>query len=175
VTRNFTTILVPTDFGYASDAAIGYARMLAARFGASLHLLHVVDEPGSWSEVYAAIPDIRDRLSADAARRLEALAACLPAPLHATSAVVCGAPVPGIVKEAESRGADLIVMGTHGRRGMGHLLLGSVAERVVRLAPCPVLTVREAPAETTVEVSAAAAAWAADRAAPVISSVEAST
>jgi nucleotide-binding universal stress UspA family protein len=174
MTRNFTTIIVPTDFSYASDAALGYARMLATRFGASLHLLHVVDEPGSWSEVYAAIPEIQLRLSADAARRLEAMAACLPPPVRATSAVVCGAPVPSIVKEAETRGADLIVMGTHGRRGMGHLLLGSVAERVVRLAPCPVLTVREQRAHATVEVNAAAAA-AADQAAPVVSSVEATT
>jgi universal stress protein A len=173
VTRNFTTIIVPTDFSYTSDAALGYARMLAARFGASLHLLHVVDEPGSWSEVYAAIPEIRLRLSADAARRLEAMAACLR-PLQATSAVVCGAPVPTIVKVAESKGADLIVMGTHGRRGVGHLLLGSVAERVVRLAPCPVLTVREQWVDQTAEVSAAATRDA-DRAAPVISSVEAAT
>lgn len=174
MTRDFTTIVVPTDFSYASDAALGYARMLAARFGASLHLLHVVDEAGSWSEVYAAIPDIRDRLSADAARRLEAMVACLPPPVQATSAVVCGSPVPTIVKVAESKGADLIVMGTHGRRGMGHLLLGSVAERVVRLAPCPVLTVREQRAGQTVEVSATAVR-AADRAAEMISSVEAAT
>jgi universal stress protein A len=174
MTRNFTTIIVPTDFSYASDAALGYARMLAARFGASLHLLHVVDEPGSWSEVYAAIPDIRDRLSADAARRLEAMAACLPPALQATSAVVCGAPVPTIVKVAESQGADLIVMGTHGRRGMGHVLLGSVAERVVRLAPCPVLTVREQQIGQHLESSATVAA-AADRAASVTSAAEAPT
>ena len=173
MTRDITTILVPTDFSYTSDAALGYARMLAARFGASLHLLHVVDEPGSWSEVYAAIPDIRDRLSADAGRRLEALAACMPTELKATSAVICGAPVPTIVRVAQSKGIDLIVMGTHGRRGMGHVLLGSVAERVVRLAPCPVLTVREQRAAQNVEVGAAAEA--ADRAVPVISSVEAAT
>lgn len=171
--RNFTTIIVPTDFSYASDAALGYARLLAARFGASLHLLHVVDEAGSWSEVYAAIPDIQDRLSLDAARRLEAMAACLPPPLQATSAVVCGAPVSTIVKEAESKGADLIVMGTHGRRGVGHLLLGSVAERVVRLAPCPVLTVREAFANATVEVTPVSEAAGMGR--PVISSVQAAT
>jgi hypothetical protein len=102
------------------------------------------------------------------------MAACLPPPVHATSAVVCGAPVPSIVKAAESAGADLIVMGTHGRRGMGHLLLGSVAERVVRLAPCPVLTVREARAGAAVEV-VVGVAGAADLAAPVISSVEAAT
>jgi nucleotide-binding universal stress UspA family protein len=172
--RNFTTIIVPTDFSYASDAALGYARMLATRFGASLHLLHVVDEPGSWSEVYAAIPEIQRRLGADAARRLEAMAACLPPLVRASSAVVCGAPVASIVKEAETRGADLIVMGTHGRRGMGHLLLGSVAERVVRLAPCPVLTVREPRARETVEVNAVAAG-STGQGAPVISSVEAAT
>lgn len=174
MTRNFTTILVPTDFSHASDAALGYARMLAARFGASLHLLHVVDEPGSWSEVYAALPEIQLRFSADAAKRLEAMAACLQPPVHATSAVVCGAPVPSIVKVAESTDADLIVMGTHGRRGMGHLLLGSVAERVVRLAPCPVLTVRESRAGAPVQVTVEAAR-AADQAPPVVSSCEATT
>jgi universal stress protein A len=174
MTRDFTTIIVPTDFSYASDAALGYARMLATRFGASLHLLHVLEEPGTWSEVYAAIPEIQRRLGADAARRLEAMAACLPPPMRATSAVVCGAPVPSIVKEAQTRAADLIVMGTHGRRGMGHLLLGSVAERVVRLAPCPVLTVREERAHETVEVNALAAG-STGQAAPVISSVEATT
>ena len=174
MTRNFTTIIVPTDFSYASDAALGYARMLATRFGASLHLLHVVDEPGSWSEVYAALPEIQRRLAADAARRLEAMAACLPPPVRVSSAVVCGAPVPSIVKEAEARGANLIVMGTHGRRGMGHLLLGSVAERVVRLAPCPVLTVREQRAHETARVNAGAAG-STGQAAPVISSLKATT
>jgi len=174
VNRNFTTIIVPTDFSYASDAALGYARMLAARFDAALHLLHVVDEPGSWSEVYAALPDIRDRLCADAGTRLEAMAACLPPSLQATSTVVYGSPVASIVKAAESCGADLIVMGTHGRRGMGHLLLGSVAERVVRLAPCPVLTVREPFGDVTAAVRAAAADGA-ETGRPVISSVEAAT
>ena len=101
------------------------------------------------------------------------MAACLPPPLQATSAVVCGAPVPTIVKIAESKGADLIVMGTHGRRGVGHLLLGSVAERVVRLAPCPVLTVRDQQAGQHVEASATVAT--ANRTAPVVSSVEATT
>jgi hypothetical protein len=102
------------------------------------------------------------------------MAACLPPALQATSAVVCGAPVPTLIKVAESKGADLIVMGTHGRRGMGHVLLGSVAERVVRLAPCPVLTVREQQVDQHVESSATATA-AGNQAAPVRSAVEAPT
>ena len=145
MTHSFKAILVPTDFSTASAPAMEYARMLGERFCAALHLLHVVEDPylaAAWSEAYAAIPDMREQLTKESGRRLEELTALLPN-LATTTEVVVGSPAKTIVNVARTRGVDLIVMGTHGRSGVAHLLLGSVAERVVRLAACPVLTVRE--------------------------------
>jgi nucleotide-binding universal stress UspA family protein len=144
----FTRILVPTDFSPPSEAALAAAMELADRFGASIHLLHVLEDPYSTSayatEVYGFLPpDLRETWQQNAEKRLDAL---LP-PEHgtrsaATGTVVFGSPAKAIVDHAQTASADLIVMGTHGRSGMAHLLLGSVAERVVRTAPCPVMTVR---------------------------------
>jgi nucleotide-binding universal stress UspA family protein len=97
------------------------------------------------SEVFVPeVEALRDEIVADAVGRLNA---CLQpsdvSDLHATVDVVIGAPSSSIVEYADGHGIDLIVMGTHGRGGMSHLLMGSVAERVVRTAPCPVLTVRQ--------------------------------
>lgn len=145
MTLSFKMIVVPTDFSIASAPAMEYARMLAERFGAALHLLHVVEDPyvaAAWSEAYATIPDPRERLQKEAAQRLNSMIASFPN-LTATTEVVVGTPAQTIVEIARARSADLIVMGTHGRSGFAHLLLGSVAERVVRLASCPVLTVRQ--------------------------------
>jgi universal stress protein A len=151
--RRFSRVLVPTDFSPTSEAALDYAITIAARFGASLHLLHVVDDPfvgGAWgSEVYiASVPAMRARLVDDAAAKLSRL---LPRAQHegvpARSEVRVGRPVETIKDAAAEEHCDLIVMGTHGRSGMAHLLLGSVAEKVVREAPCPVLTVRSGPAD----------------------------
>ena len=158
----FNRILVPTDFSPPSEAALEYARAVATRFGASLHLLHVVDDP--YRAVYAAevyVPEVeglRDDLLAYGVARLEdRLAASDVRELRATTAAVIGAPAWSIVEYAGAHDIDLIIMGTHGRGGMSHLLMGSVAERVVRTAPCPVLTVRGAPAtakaKTTSEVA----------------------
>lgn len=144
----FTRILVPTDFSAPSEAALAAAKELADRFGASIHLLHVLEDPYSTSayatEVYGFLPPgLRETWQENAEKRLEAL---LPRE-HGTRSggtvtVVFGSPAKAIVDHAQTAGSDLIVMGTHGRSGMAHLLLGSVAERVVRTAACPVLTVR---------------------------------
>jgi len=144
-----TRILVPTDFSATADAALEYARVLAARLGASLHVLHVIDDQylgGSFAgELYVPeAPNLREALKQEA----EQLLAQRITPrdrelIPATTAVVVGRSFKTIVDEALSTNADLIVMGTHGRTGIQHLLLGSVAERIVRTAPCPVLTVRE--------------------------------
>ena len=88
------------------------------------------------------MPDLRERLTAEAEQRFEGITASL-SDLETATEVVVGLPAKTIVDVAAARGADLIVMGTHGRSGVAHLLLGSVAERVVRMAICPVLTVRE--------------------------------
>jgi nucleotide-binding universal stress UspA family protein len=147
----FTHILVPTDFSEPSDAALDYAKGLAARFGASLHLLHVVDDP--YRSVMSAevfVPEVegyRDDLVADAITRLkDRLRSSDIEHLRATADAVIGTAAWSIVEYAAAHEIDLIVMGTHGRSGVSHLLMGSVAEKVVRTAPCPVLTLREAPA-----------------------------
>jgi len=150
MTRSFTHILVPTDFSTASAAALATAKELAERFGASIQLLHILEDPYSTSayatEVYGYLPPgLKESWQRDAEARLARL---LPADECArfggTTAVLFGSPAKTIVEHAEQSGIDLIVMGTHGRSGVSHLLLGSVAERVVRTARCPVLTVRGA-------------------------------
>ena len=159
----FNRILVPTDFSPPSDAALEYARAIAKRFGATLHVLHILDDPyrtAFASEVYVPeLEGLRDELLADAVARLkDRLQASDVRELRATTAAVIGMPSSSIVDYAGLHDIDLIIMGTHGRGGMSHLLMGSVAERVVRTAPCPVLTVRETPAtakaKTTNEVAA---------------------
>jgi len=132
-------ILVPIDFGEASTVALTYGRALARAFGASLHLLHVMENP--FLRPTAADPAM---LKAAAARHLgERLTDEDRAALHATAALeTSDDPAGEIVKYAKAYGIDLVVMGTHGRGAVAQLLVGSVAEKVVRTAPCPVLTVR---------------------------------
>jgi nucleotide-binding universal stress UspA family protein len=145
----FTRILVPTDFSPAADQALARARGLAEAFGASLHLIHVFEDPFTAAayapEVFAALPpDYREAALADATRQLdERLGAEERRTFGSTTDVIVGLPAREIVRFAAAHDIDLIVMGTHGRGGLAHLLLGSVAERVVRTAPCAVLTVRE--------------------------------
>jgi nucleotide-binding universal stress UspA family protein len=140
-------ILVPIDFSEFSNAALQYGCELAERFGAELHLLHVlqdmvamVPEPGLafpppgnyWAELQAssdkALNQLLD-LSWEEGKQV----------VRKTSQ---GVPFLEIVRYAKKNEIDLIVIGTHGRTGLAHVLLGSVAEKVVRKAPCPVLTVR---------------------------------
>jgi nucleotide-binding universal stress UspA family protein len=147
----FTRILVPTDFSEPSDAALLYATELAARFGATIHLVHVVEDPivtGAFGvEAYAPeSPGMSAALRADAEFRLnERLNDITRAGVRATCEVLNGPSAPTIVNAAGELAIDLIVMGTHGRMGMAHAIMGSVAERVVRVAPCPVLTVHMKP------------------------------
>lgn len=142
----FKTILVPTDFSQTSDHALEYARALAASFGGTLHLLHVVPDPvmaSAWSEAYAYdLTALGERLRVDAERQLAEKAETIR-DVGVTTESLIGNPPTVIAMSAAQRGADLIVMGTHGRSGVTHFFMGSVAERVVRTAPCPVLTVRE--------------------------------
>ena len=140
-------IVVPVDFSAHADRAIEYAITLGKQFGACVELFHVVEDPfgaGGWgSEVYMSDLDgLRERAIEEARIRLEARRLMIPAgaaPLIAT--VRMGHVAQTIIEHAKEVGADLIVMGTHGRTGLAHFIIGSVAERVVRVAPCPVLTV----------------------------------
>jgi universal stress protein A len=146
-------ILVPSDFSPASDAALEYARDLARHFGSSIDLVHVFDDPfasGAFiGDGTVMMPvELRDSLEKHAREQLEtrntAHAGALPG---SSTALLMGAPAKRIVERAKEDAADLIVRGTHGRSGLGHLLIGSVAERVVRTAACPVLTIRPSAVE----------------------------
>ena len=138
-------ILVATDFSADADAAFDYALGLARKFDASVHLLHVVEDPlaaGVWSsEVYTAeIAGLQLNLVRDAESRLRR---SVPDTVTAVSIEVrTGNAAREILKAAQESKADLLVMGTRGRTGIAHIVMGSVAERVVRLATCPVLTLK---------------------------------
>jgi nucleotide-binding universal stress UspA family protein len=159
----FAHILVPTDFSPASDAALACAKELAQTFEARLSLLHVITNPeatGMWTpDVFVpASEETRDRLIQQARQRLEeALSADERAKFKVAIEAPIGSAAEGIQEFAREQHVDLIVMGTHGRRGLSHMLLGSVAERMVRTATCPVLTTHAAPhPEARAEAIAAA-------------------
>jgi nucleotide-binding universal stress UspA family protein len=139
------TILVPTDFSECSNAAVRYGFALAENFGASVHLLNVVQDPYllPWAaeSFTVPIPDILKDWEREAKRQLTE---CVPVgtAVKALAATRVGSPDREIVRYAAENEIDLIVIGTHGRGALGHMLLGSVAERVVRTAPCGVLAVR---------------------------------
>jgi nucleotide-binding universal stress UspA family protein len=140
-------ILVPTDFGEPADAAMTYGRELAGRFGARLHVLHVADDIAITpfgSESYATAANLQQELEEVARVRLNELVIDndRSGPLSRAVVTTSSTPALAIVDYAKDNAIDLIVMGTHGRGAIAHLLLGSVAERVCRLASCPVLTVR---------------------------------
>lgn len=145
---NITKILVPMDFSPHADRAFGYATALARRLGAELLLVHVVEDPyasGAWgAEGYVPnVAELLQELIAGTERQLATLKETEAAQgLAVKTAVVTGRPAQSIIERAASEGCDLIVMGTHGRTGLSHAVMGSVAERVLRKASCPVLTVR---------------------------------
>jgi nucleotide-binding universal stress UspA family protein len=143
-------ILAPMDFSDYSKDAIHYALELAQTFGAKLPLLHVVELPPYPIEGFVPSTMGADLLN-DLERQASAeLAQVLPqaqeAKIEVTRSVVIGSPFQKIIETAEAEHVDLIVMATHSRTGLSHLIIGSVAERAVRTAPCPVLTIRP-PAE----------------------------
>ena len=143
----FRRILVPTDFSELSAVALEYAEALAKRWGASLHVLHVIEDRfllgATSSEIYVPdVPALRAALVTDAESQL---ATFVPDgvrnAVRVTTEVRVGSAAAVISEVADTTACELVVMGTHGRTGIAHLLLGSVAEKVVRTAPCPVLTV----------------------------------
>ena len=141
-------MLVPTDFSPPSDLAFAYALDIAPRMGAAIRLLHVIDDASVATAYpdgfYVELPGVRAQLIQEARGQLETLKAkCEAAGVSAVIDVAVGRPSRAIADTATNCGTDLIVMGTHGRSGVAHLVLGSVAERLVRTAPCPVLTVRD--------------------------------
>jgi nucleotide-binding universal stress UspA family protein len=140
-------VLVATDFGSASETALSYGRELARAFHATLDVLHVTQNlqlMASTGYEYASLPagvqqdieraaqnETERLLSEEDKRELGAKAVC----------VTNNTPAAAIIAYAAECKADLLIVGTHGRGALAHLFMGSVAERIVRLAPCPVLTV----------------------------------
>src|SRR5580765_5901771 len=162
-------ILVATDFGAASEAALRYGRELAKRFDATLHVLTVAENVAIatlGAETFAAIaPELQHQIEATARQALnEAIIdSDHSGPVTRPIVVTSSSPATAIVDYARDHDINLIVMGTNGRGVVEHFLMGSVAERVVRLAPCPVLTVRArerdfVQADTLVRTRAAARA-----------------
>jgi nucleotide-binding universal stress UspA family protein len=133
------SILVPTDFSPTSEAALHYATEMALTSGARLYLMHV---PGKTGEHFEAnFP--HGQFKAAARKGLSSfLTDAEIERLRPEYALRVGSPAEEIVRYADFCDVDLIIMGTHGRTGIAHVLMGSVAEQVVRTAPCPVLLVR---------------------------------
>ena len=138
-------ILVPIDFSAHTERALDYASMLASKLSARVLLMHVIHAmPLGVTEMGSAMPSaylqqIESEISQGMEKHLQRLSA---AGLASEMVLVHGVPLEEIVHLATARQVELIIMGTHGRTGLGHLFLGSVAEQVVRLAPCPVLVIR---------------------------------
>lgn len=139
-------ILVATDFSEASEAALKYGRALAEAFNASLDVLHVMEDPFIYaptSEGYMPPPHFYEEMETATRDRLnKLLTGADREKLHAQLVSKQGSAFVEIIRYARQNDIDLIVMGTHGRGPIAHMLMGSVAEKVVRKAPCPVLTVR---------------------------------
>lgn len=140
------TVLVATDFSETSDVALRYGKALAQAFGASLHVVHVVQEPFAqpWAvEAYGfSLATLQEEWVREAKVRMEqTLTPDERTRFRAELVTLLGHPVVEILKYANERNMDLVVIGTHGRGPLGHMVMGSVAERVVRKATCPVLTV----------------------------------
>jgi nucleotide-binding universal stress UspA family protein len=141
-------VLAPTDFSRHAEAAVRFACGLAQRLGADLHLLHVLPDVVPVGPDPMLAPSLPPEYYSETENQsLEALGKVVnPAwgcPTNVQTAVRWGGAVEGIVGYATDMNIDLIVIATHGRTGLSHALLGSVAERIVREAPCPVLTIRE--------------------------------
>ena len=136
-------ICVPVDFSDTSRAALKYAKALAEAFGARLHILHVLVNWIPETDVPVS-PQVYEQFEQSARKQLETV--LLPeerTKYRAELDIVNGtSEFLEIIRYAREKEIDLLVMGTHGRGAIAHILLGSVAEKVVRKAPCPVLTVR---------------------------------
>lgn len=167
----FQTICVATDFSETAGLALRYGAAIVGKFGGSLHLLHVLHEPGlsaihpDYAPCFELARGYFNRLAENGPkaergrqdsvqeflkcveretndRLVPLISSPLLADLKVITAIRYGNPVDEICEYVRQNGIDLLVLGTHGHRGLNHFLIGSVAERVVRASPCPVLTVR---------------------------------
>lgn len=144
--KRFEKILLPVDFSDYSELACEYALTLGRTFGSSVQVLHVINEPVDLRGFYVphlSFEQLENEIETGAAKMLETF--CQDHLKDYTTfetMVVTGVPYEEIIRTATEQESSLIVIGTHGRTGLDHLIFGSTAERVVRSAPCPVLTIR---------------------------------
>jgi len=146
MTIRLQKILLPTDFSKHSAAATKYACELATKFDAELHLLHTLEQHIASTPEFGMGLALPRYINESRAAAEKALAGVLDPKWSAgrtvIQAVIDGTPKVEIIRYASKQNIDLIVLSTHGRTGLPHLMMGSVAESVVRTSPCPVLTVR---------------------------------
>jgi universal stress protein A len=142
---NIKTIMFPTDFSHTGDAALAFATALARDTGAKLLIVHVEEPPVAYGggEMYYGVPE---PATEDLRRMLHEIKPS-DAAVPYEHRLIKGEPAAAIARLAKSENVDLIVLGTHGRTGLTRLLMGSVAEAVVRRAVCPVLTYKQPAAE----------------------------
>ena len=144
--KQFNTILFANDFSENSEHAFDYALTLARKFDARLVIIHVINEPVDLRGFYVphiSFETLEKEIAESAEKMMEKF--CRTKIKDFTkfeTVVISGIPYEEIIKKAEETKAGMIVLGTHGRRGIDHILFGSTAERVVRNATCPVMTVR---------------------------------
>ncbi len=139
-------ILAAVDFGDLSDRVLQEAGEMARMFGSELIICHVVDRPGLISRlppggegyIPANLPEIQEQYAREQVAKFQQSSGLSNARLVTGQ----GSPASEVMRIAKEENADLIIQGTHGRGALAHALLGSVAERIVRSAPCPVLTIR---------------------------------
>ena len=144
--KEFKTILFANDFAETSDEVFDYALSLARKYGARLLIVHVINEPVDLRGFYVphiSFENLEKEIIEGAEKMMDKFCRTKIKDFpDYESMILSGIPYEEIIKKAEEARASLIVMGTHGRRGLDHMLFGSTAERVVRGAGCPVLTVR---------------------------------
>jgi nucleotide-binding universal stress UspA family protein len=128
MTSEISRIVVPTDFSPESEKAVAYAAALARRMGSALYLVNVLEDADGYHDARARLAALASRLAIGTRR--------------VALDVRPGSPAEAIAEAAQRYGADLVVMATHGRTGLSHVVAGSVAEDVIRRAECPVLVLR---------------------------------
>lgn len=143
---NIKNILCPVDYSVYSEKALNYAIELAERYGAKLYLIHVLDirvydmnDP----ELYSTAMIDEETMEKMKERLSKCVREDAKSKIPVEALIIQGVPFVEIIKAAKEYKVDLIVIGTHGRTGISHAIMGSVAEKVVRKSPCPVLTVRQ--------------------------------
>jgi len=140
----YDDILLPTDGSDGIAQAATHAQALAERFDATVHVLSVVDTRNRFESPTSGLSTEawKEAEAERAEHAIETTVAALPSDLAVETAVVDGVPKTAILDYVDDEGMDMVVMGTHGRTGLDHYLIGSVAEKVVRRSPVPVVTVR---------------------------------